>query len=225
MKLFKTSVLGLLILSLNLVYSYSDEIEQSPSKFDFKAFETFKEVDFVTIPTEMWREDDPILKFQNITDLVNTKLNTNLEVNALDLSYLRKQEQKEEVNIEDFLNDNDLFLITIFKRDLKEKNFDFALNNFEVEVQNLGLDSGNFLRYNKIANLLKLLHHKDPKFFDSSKSNKFAKGGDPCRDAIISYSFATLGLASCGVNPVLCYFAIANKVRTFKNMIDACQEK
>ena len=225
MKLFKTSVLGLLILSLNLIYSCSDEIEQNHSKFDFKAFETYKEVDFVTIPTEMWQEVDPLLKFQKITDLVNTELKTDLEVNALDRSYLRKQEQKEEVNIADFLNENDLFLIEIFKRDLKERDFDFAMQNFEIETQNLGLDSGEFLKYNKIANLLQLLYHKDPEFFDSPKSDKFARGGNPCRDAIISYSFATLGLASCGVNPVLCYFAIANKVRTFKNMVDACQQK
>ena len=46
----------------------------------------------------------------------------------------------------------------------------------------------------------------------------------PCQDAVISYAFATLGLASCGAVPILCYFAIANKVRTFKNMIKNCKK-
>ena len=200
------------------------------NKFNYATFEAFKGAEYkVSIPEKIQSANDDIEKYEIINQLINDKLGSDIFINKLDKSYLTNIVYKR--NVESFSNEylsqTDLDLVNSLKEDIGNLSFDDAINQFENNVIALNLSDSEFNKYNAYANVLKLLKEQEPSIFNNYNQRYSAKAS-PCGDAILSYSLATLGLAACGATgpaaPLFCGIAIANKIRTFKNMIEACKE-
>lgn len=203
--------------------SNSDLTEQG---FDYEAYNTYKGSQFkVNIPDNINNQEDSREKYIEISNIINNQLGTDLSLTILDEQYLSNAQSKNsQYNYESsYLSSTDLQLISQLESDLENNDFETAISNFESNVLALEISNEEFEKYNTIANVLRIAESQEPGLFVSNSQSGVAnKAADPCGDAIISYTFATLGLASCGAVPILCALAIANKIRTFKNMIEAC---
>ena len=216
----------------NLLVINQEEI----NKFNYTTFETFKGPEYkVLIPDKIQLADESIEKYEKISQLINDKLGSDIFINELDENYLRSGIHSGNVRFftSIYLNQTDRKLLTALEKDLANLNFDDAINQCENNVTTLSLSEIEFKKYNAYANILKVLKVQEPNRFDSynnpdSRIMRFEMLHS-CGDAVLSYTLATLGLAACGAAtgpaaPLFCAIAIANKIRTFKIMIESCRE-
>ena len=195
-------------------------IENPEMSFNYEIFETYKGARFkVDISKNIFDMPEGQEKYQTIINVINQNLGSDISLTELDKNRIERvlSKDSEDISLDDLLNDTDKSLIADFENDLAQGDFDSALEKFEQNVLALEVDEVDFERYNEFANVIRLVESQEPGFFTEGLFSR-----DPCGDAILSYTLATLALASCGFVPILCYIAIANKIRTFKNMIDAC---
>lgn len=233
LKKFRNPNLSLLLVLLILFASCNQE-DLSASEdlsFNYKTFESYKSESFkVQIPENINNLENNSEKYSKIINIINTELGSNLYITELDEKYLTESVSKQNVEFisKEYLNETDIKLINSLKKDFNKVDFDTAIKRFENSVLKLNLSETEIGKYNAFANVLKLLNNQDEKIFSSINSkNLSAKELSNCGDATLSYTLATLGLAACGATgpaaPLFCGIAIANKVRTFRNMIKACK--
>lgn len=217
--------------SLLLFISCSDTSSNinEERKFNYTTFKAFKGLEYkVSISEKVLLTHNSIEKYEKINQQINEELGSDIYFNDLDNSYLTNVITKSNVESfsNEYLNQTDLDLIQNLKGDIVNLGFDDAIKKFENNVMTLNLIETEFNKYNTFANVLKLLKEQEPNIFDNINQNYVTRVSSNCGDAILSYSLATLALAACGASgpaaPLLCGIAIANKIRTFRNMIQAC---
>ncbi len=195
-------------------------IESPEMSFHYEIFETYRGARFkVDVPKNIFDMPEEQEKYQRIINIINQDLGSDISLTELDKNRIQSVvlKNRKAISLDDLLNNTDKNLIAEFENNLRQGDFDSALKKFEQNVLALKVDEVDFERYNEFANIIRLVESQEPGFFTKGLFSR-----DPCGDAILSYTLATLALGSCGFVPILCYIAIANKVRTFKNMIDAC---
>lgn len=223
--------LGVLLSSLILFTSCnpSESINDTNIKsFNYDTYNSYKSIEYtVNISSEDINEPESRKKYSNIVNNINNHLGSSINLTKIDDSLIENYKNKG-FNNDDYLNtllnENDKYLINKFENDLENFNVDIALVNLEKNVISLNISNEEFEKYNKFANIIKLIENQEPGFFNNATKKSYY-GKSPCSEAIISYTIATLGLASCGSVVILCGVAIANKIRTFRNMINACQQQ
>lgn len=227
LKTLRKPYLAVIMSTIFLFTACTSNSDLTKQSFDYEAYNTYKGNQFkVTIPDNINNQEDSREKYIEISNIINNQLGTDLSLTVLDEQYLNNAQNRNAQNNfyeSSYLSSTDLQLISQLESDLENNDFETAITNFESNVLALEISNDEFEKYNKIANVLKIAESQEPGLFVSNNQSGVAnRVADPCGDAIISYTFATLGLASCGAVPILCALAIANKIRTFKNMIEAC---
>lgn len=119
---------------------------------------------------------------------------------------------RNQLNFDKHLTKLDRELLEKFNIDNQNVGFETALLNFEDNVQSENLGTKEFQKYNRFANVVRVVNDNDNGVFAAAS---------PCSEAIAANVLATVGLAACGTG-ILCFAAVAAKVLAVKAVIDNC---
>lgn len=199
-----------------------DNLENDNYNFDYKTFENFKSthhtIDFSGVTNNQKTEIDIIRTNRALLNIINNELGTELNYPDLILKSLTYSAQELiEISLtESWINQKQVHLLETFSLDLQNKNFDFAIQQMEQNINSLNLNNEEFEQINLFANNLKSLNYKNPNLFSFDN-----RSGWRCALAIIALAAATAGLGSCATG-VACALAVTLHINAMYSVADHC---
>jgi hypothetical protein len=200
--------------------------------FDYSLFKEFQtsniELDLGNIQNKKTSSE---YQFSALIDLVNSKLDTDLE---LPNNALKMINQDAETIFEQSINNGwttqeEVELANNLITEIKDLGFDNAISNYEQNILNQNLSKEDFAKQNKIVNILKSQNYNNPDLYNlqSKGGEGFANKGwcDWCKCAAASVAFvvATGNMTSC-LTVVACGLAIVLMYAASNSFASQCLE-
>lgn len=158
-------------------------------------------------------------QFSALIDLVNSNLNTDLELpdNAINMINLDAETIFEQSLNNGWTTQQEVDLANNLITEIIDFDFDTAISNYEQNILNQNLSEEDFAKQNKLVNILKSQNYYNPELYNLQSEDGVANRVlcDWCRCAAASLALlvATMNLtscatiAACGVAVILMYAA------------------
>ena len=238
MKNFRKPYLSIIMASIFLFVSCNqyDTLEvEVVNKFDYSAFNTFKEnlnsvnnYTLENIITKINKNRDltngNVQLNKEILNVVNNEVGSNLSFNdeflKLSIEYDYKVILNSSLDNEWISNKNYKFTVS-FIEDLKKIGIEKAIKNYENTVLDSNLSQKEFVTNNNFINVIKSLNYSNPNLFKVDSNLNARAGGWRCALASVALVAATLSLAACATG-VACALAITLVTAAALAVYDLC---
>ncbi len=233
MKNFRKPYLSMLIAIIVLFVSceqYDTPEVESINKFDYSAFNKFKNSNIFDVVIEKVKKrelqkkaNSIIERNTNALNIINSELGTNLKMPNLALQLTTTINSPNEIldlGLENgWIKKGSFDLTKSFINQLSTEGFEIAILNYEKETLKLSLESEEFAKMNIFANTMRSMNYKFP---DAFKINRLSKSNSwGCFFASVALVATAAGLTSC-VTVVACGLAVTLHVMSIANVYDKC---
>lgn len=221
LKSLRKPYFALFLSSLILFISCEQYIpENQKTNFDYSLYEKFSELNINF--NKVSNKNNTLTSERLRLDNINEKFNTNINFSDEFLLLIEKEpsEIEETALLKGWLKENDIYLLDNFISDLKEANFNTALNNFENNVIDLGLNEIELNNKVITANAFRALYDENPAMFEPGP-NSWPDWA--CIRAALALGLASVGLALCATI-ILCGIAVTAWILAYATYINACMD-
>ncbi len=207
---------------------YTTQIQKVENKFDYTIFNenkdnpVFKEIlNKVQNSETVSKSTSSIEKNQNILDIVNNSVGTNLNLPDLALDFTNNSGE-EILNIayeNKWITQKDVILIKSLMNDYKFGGFDYAIKNYEKSVLEMNLSAEGFAKKNYFLNVIQLVKYQN--VFNNNLHSKSENFPWDCVFAVVGVAAGIAGLIACAT-VVFCAIALAGYLAAIRNFIKHC---
>jgi hypothetical protein len=218
LKPFRRPYFAMLLSSLILFMSCEQSIsENAKENFDYSVYKEFSKLNFNN--NNSFNKSSIITSERLRLDNINSEFNTEINFSDDFLLLIKKSpEEIEETAISNgWLNENDIYLLNEFESDLRDSNFENALQNFEENVLSLNLSENELNDKILAANALMSLNDESPGIFESNGTSW------GCIRAIAALTISSVALASCATG-VACALAVTAWIVSYATYLDNCDD-
>lgn len=222
-KFYGNPIFFLIIFFVSFLISCNEDVTETENKsFNYSVYNQFKTINF-RYGNSMNKSNTISSERQRLKN-INNRFDTNLNFpDELTLLIDKNPSEIEDIVVSNgWLNEDDIYLIDEFVADLKETNFNNALENYEENALSLNLSSKEFNDKMLTANVLLSLNQEHPETFQNT-SNNFSEFDWGCARAVVALSAASVALASCSTG-VACGLAVTAWVLAYSNYLDNCKD-
>lgn len=161
--------------------------------------------------------------YEGILNVINEAYGSDVVIPYEELSFAEQplDEIKNEFLVKGYLTNQSLDLADIFLVNLQQSDFITALSAFENAVLNLNLNNKEFIKYNTVANVLKITNKADPKIFDFTTISRCGGNSFWCIASVVYLGVAVGALSGC-VTIIACAPLLANLAFAVRSVDQEC---